>query len=124
MLWILVMDFGTGREGEEEILKIIGEGSTHAQGEGTTRAEGDGSEFLNESGDGMEEEQPHESENDDCEDGSQGTGRDLIKRSGEVYIYIYIYIYIYMKTCSIHESVDDDALCGIYINDCFLILEL
>jgi hypothetical protein len=108
MLWISVMDLGAGREGEEEILKIIGEGTTHA--------EGDGSEFLNESGDGMEEEQPHESENDDCEDGSQGTGRDLIKRSGEVYIY--------MKTSSIHESVDNDALCGIYINECFLILDL
>jgi hypothetical protein len=110
------MDFSAGREGEEEILKIIGEGTTRAQEEGTTRAEGDGSEFLNESGDGMEEEQPHESENDDCEDGSQGTGRDLIKRSGEVYIYV--------KTSSIHESVDNDALCGIYINECFLILEL
>jgi hypothetical protein len=80
MLWISVMDIGAGREGEEEILNIIGEG--------TTRAEGDGSEFLNESGDGMEEEQPHESENDDCENGSQGTGRDLITQSGEVYIYI------------------------------------
>jgi hypothetical protein len=45
-------------------LNIIGEG---------TGAEGDGSEFLNESGEGMEEEQPHESErNDDCEDGLQG----------------------------------------------------
>jgi len=77
------MDFGAGREGEEEIMKIIGEGTTRAQEEGTTRAEGDGSEFLNESGEGMEEEQP---QNDDCEDGSQGTGRDLIKRSGEVYI--------------------------------------
>ncbi len=103
------MDLSAGREGEEEILKIIGEGTTRAQEEGTTRAEGDGSEFLNESGDGMEEEQPHESENDDCEDGSQETGRDLIKRSGEVYIYV--------KTSSIHESVDNDALCGIYIND-------
>jgi hypothetical protein len=95
MLWISVMDFGAGREGEEEILNIIGEGTTRAAGEGTTRAagegttraEGDGSEFLNESGEGMEEEQPHESENDDCEDGSQGTGRDLITRTGEVYIY-------------------------------------
>jgi hypothetical protein len=56
---------------------------------GGTGAEGDGSEFLNESGEGMEEKQPHESErNDDCEDGSQETGRDLITRSGEVYIYI------------------------------------
>jgi hypothetical protein len=79
MLWISVMDFSAGREGEEELLNIIGEG---------TRAEGDGSEFLNESGEGMEEEQPHESENDDCEDGSQGTGRDLITRSNEVYIYM------------------------------------
>jgi len=78
------MDFGAGREGEEEILNIIGEGTTRAQGEGTTRAEGDGSEFLNESGEGMEEEQQ---QNDDCEDGSQGTGRDLITRTGEVYIY-------------------------------------
>jgi hypothetical protein len=97
MLWISVMDFSAGREGEEELLNIIGEG---------TGAEGDGSEFLNESGEGMEEEQPHESErNDDCEDGSQGTGRDLIIRSGEVYIY----------EDSIHESVDDDALSGIHI---------
>jgi hypothetical protein len=79
MLWISVMDFDAGREGEEELLNIIGEG--------TTRAEGDGSEFLNKSGEGMEEEQPHESENDDCKDGSQGTGRDLITWSGEVYIY-------------------------------------
>jgi hypothetical protein len=79
MLWISVMDFGAGREGEEELLNIIGEG---------TRAEEDGSEFLNESGEEMEEEQLHESENEDCEDGSQGTGRDLITRSGEVYIYI------------------------------------
>jgi hypothetical protein len=80
MLWISVMDLGARREGEEEILNIIEEG--------TTRAEGDGSEFLNESGEGMEEEQPHESENDDCKDGSQGTGRDLITRFGEVYIYM------------------------------------
>jgi hypothetical protein len=105
MLWISVMDFGAGREGEEELLNIIGEG---------THAEGDGSEFLNESGEGMEEEQPHESENDDCKDGSQGTGHDLITRSGEVYIF----------ENSIHESVDDDTLCGIYINECFLILDL
>jgi hypothetical protein len=96
MLWILVMDFGAGREGEKELLNIIGEG---------TRAEGDGSKFLNESGEGMEEEQPHESENDDCEDGSQRSGRDLITRSDEVYIY----------EDSIHESVDDDALYDIYI---------
>jgi hypothetical protein len=68
------MDFGAGREGEEEMLNIIGQG---------TGAEGDGSEFLNESGEGMEEEQPHESEtNVDCEDGSQGTGHDLTTRSG------------------------------------------
>jgi hypothetical protein len=94
------MDFGAGREGENEMLNIIGEG---------TGGEGDGSEFLNESGEGMEEEQPHESEtNDDCEDGSQGTGRALTW-SGEVYIY----------EASIHESVDDDALSGIYINECF-----
>jgi hypothetical protein len=94
------MDFGAGREGEDEMLNIIGEG---------TGGEEDGSEFLNESGKGMEEEQPHELEiNDDCEDGSQGTGRTLT-RSGEVYIY----------EASIHESVDDDALSGIYINECF-----
>jgi hypothetical protein len=97
MLWISVMDFGAGREGEEALLNIIGEG---------TGAEGDGSEFLNESGEGMEEEQPHKSErNDDCEDSSQGTGSDLITRSGEAYIY----------EDSIHESVDDDVLSGIYI---------
>jgi hypothetical protein len=71
------MDFGAGREGEDEMLKIIGEGSG---------GEGDGSEFLNESGEGMEEELPHKSEtNDDCEDGSQGTGRALMW-SDEVYI--------------------------------------
>jgi hypothetical protein len=71
------MDFGAGREGQDEMLNIIGEGG-----------EGDGSEFLNESGEGMEEEQPHESQiNDDCEDGSQGTGHALT-RSGEVYIYM------------------------------------
>jgi hypothetical protein len=94
------MDFGAGREGEDEILNIIGEGT----------GGGDGSEFLNESGEGMEEEQPHESEtNEDCEDGSQGTGHALT-RSGDVYI----------CEASIHESVDDDALSGIYINECFL----
>jgi hypothetical protein len=42
------MDFGAEREGQDEMLNIIGEGG-----------EGDGSEFLNESGEGMEEEQPH-----------------------------------------------------------------
>jgi hypothetical protein len=69
------------------LLNIIGEG---------TGAEGDGSEFLNESGEGIKEEQPHESErNDDYEDDSQGTGRDLITRSGEVYIY--------MKTLFMHQ---------------------
>jgi hypothetical protein len=94
------MDFGVGREGEDEMLNIIGEG---------TGGEGDGSEFLNELGEGMEEEQPHESKiNDDCKDGSQGTGRALT-RFGEVYI----------CAASIHESVDDDALSGIYINECF-----
>jgi hypothetical protein len=93
------MDFGAGREGEDEMLNIIGEGT----------GGGDGSEFLNESGEGMEEEQPHESKtNDDCEDGSQGTGRALT-RSGEVYI----------CEASIHESVDDDALSGTYINEYF-----
>jgi hypothetical protein len=93
------MDFGAGREGEDEILNIIGE---------ATGGEGYGSEFLNELGEGMEEEQPHESEtNDDCEDCSQGTGCALT-RSGEVYIY----------EASIHESLDDDALSGIYINKC------
>jgi hypothetical protein len=72
------MDFGTGREGEDKMLNIIGEG---------IGGEGGGSEFLNESGEGMEKEQPHESEtNDDCGDGSQGTGRALT-RSSEVYIY-------------------------------------
>jgi hypothetical protein len=106
MLWISVMDFGAGREGEEELLNIIGEG---------TGAEGDDSEFLNESGEGMEEEQPHESErNDDCEDGSQGTGHDLITRSDEVYIY----------EDSNHESVDDPFLWYIYINECFLLLDV
>jgi hypothetical protein len=92
------MDFGDGREGEDEMLNIIGEGG-----------EGDDSEFLNESGEGMEEEQPHESEtNNNCEDGSQGTGRALT-RSDEVYIY----------EAFIHELVDDDALSGICINECF-----
>jgi hypothetical protein len=62
MLWISFMDFGAGREGEDEMLNIIGEG---------IGGEGDGSEFLNESSEGMEEEQPHESEtNDDYVDGS------------------------------------------------------
>jgi hypothetical protein len=94
------MDFSAEREGENEMLNTIGEG---------TNGERDGSEFLNEPGEGMEEEQPHKSEtNDDCEDGSQGTGRALT-RSSEVYIY----------QSSIHESVDDDALSGIYINECF-----
>jgi hypothetical protein len=92
------MDFGAGREGEDKMLNIIGESG-----------EGDSSEFLNELGEGMEEEDPHESRtNDDCEDGSQGTGHALT-RSDEVYIY----------EASIHESVDDDALSGIYINECF-----
>jgi hypothetical protein len=68
------MDFGVGREGEDLMLNIIGEGG-----------EGDGSKFLNELGEGMEEEQPHESQtNDDCEEGSQGIGTALT-RSGEVY---------------------------------------
>jgi hypothetical protein len=39
------MDFGAGREGEDEMLNIIGEGT----------GGGDSSEFLNESGEGMEE---------------------------------------------------------------------
>jgi hypothetical protein len=57
------------------MLNIIGEGG-----------EGDGSKFLNESGEGMEEEQPHESPtNNDCEDGSQGIGTALT-RSAKVYI--------------------------------------
>jgi hypothetical protein len=57
----------------------------------------------------MEEEQPLESEtNDNCEDGSQGTGRALT-RSDEVYIY----------EASIHELVYDNALSGIDINECF-----
>jgi hypothetical protein len=69
------MDFGIGREGEDVMLNIIGEGG-----------EGDSSKFLNESGKGMEEEQPHQSQiNGDCEDNSQGIGRALT-RSGEVYI--------------------------------------
>jgi hypothetical protein len=38
------MDYGAEREGEEEMLNIIGEG---------TGAEGDGSEFLNELGEGI-----------------------------------------------------------------------
>jgi hypothetical protein len=84
MLWISVMDFGAGREGEDEMLNIIGEG-IGGEGKGIG-GEGDGLEFLNESGEEMEEEQSHESEtNDDCEDGSQGTGRALT-RSSEVYI--------------------------------------
>jgi hypothetical protein len=71
------MHFGAGREGEDEMLNIIGGGG-----------EGDGSEFLNEPGKEMEEEQPHESEtNNNCEDGSQGTGRALT-RSDEVYMYM------------------------------------
>jgi hypothetical protein len=41
------MDFGTGRDGEDKMLNIIGEG---------TGAEGDDSEFLNELGEGMEDE--------------------------------------------------------------------
>jgi hypothetical protein len=95
------MDFGAGREGEDKMLNIIGEG---------TGGEGDGSEFLNKSGEGMEEEQPYESKtNDECEDGSQGTGRALTQ-FGKVYI----------REASIHESVDDNALSGIYINKCFL----
>jgi hypothetical protein len=54
------MDFGIEREGEELMLNIIGEGGA-----------GEGSEFLNESGEGVEEERPHESQtNDDCDDGS------------------------------------------------------
>jgi hypothetical protein len=88
------MDFGAGREGADEMLNIIGEGT----------GGGDGLEFLNELCEGMEEEQPHESEtNDDCEDGTQGTGRALTW-SDEVYI----------CEASIHESVDDDALSDIY----------
>jgi hypothetical protein len=34
MLWISVMDFGAGREGEEELLNIIGVG-TDAEGDGS-----------------------------------------------------------------------------------------
>jgi hypothetical protein len=75
--YYLRYEFGAVREGEEEMLNIIGEGG-----------EGDGSEFFNKLGEEMEEEQPHESQtNDDCEDSSQGT-RHALTQSGEVYIYI------------------------------------
>jgi hypothetical protein len=61
------MDFGVEREGEDLMFNIIGEGGA-----------GDDSKFLNESGEGMEEERPHESQiNDDCEDGSQVIGPAL-----------------------------------------------
>jgi hypothetical protein len=69
------MDFSAEREGEDLMLNIIGEGGA-----------GDGSKFLNESGEGMEEERPHESQtNNDYEDGSQKIGPALTK-SGKVYI--------------------------------------
>jgi hypothetical protein len=69
------MDFSAGRECQDLMLNIIGEGG-----------EGDDSEFLNESGEGMEEKQTHESQtNDDCEEGSQRIGTALT-RSDEVYI--------------------------------------
>jgi hypothetical protein len=61
------MDFGAGREGEDLMLNIIGEGG-----------EGDDSEFLNELGEGMEEECPYESQtSNDSEDDSQGIGPAL-----------------------------------------------
>jgi hypothetical protein len=69
------MDFGAGRECQDLMLNIIGKGG-----------EGDDSKFLNELGEGMEEEQTHESQtNDDCEEGSQGI-RTALMRSDEVYI--------------------------------------
>jgi hypothetical protein len=56
------------------MLNIIGEGGA-----------GDGSEFLNESDEGMEEDQPHEAQTCiDYEDGSQEIGPALTK-STEVY---------------------------------------
>jgi hypothetical protein len=43
------VDFGAGREAKKEILNLIGDGGA-----------GDGFKFLNKSGEGMEEERPHE----------------------------------------------------------------
>jgi hypothetical protein len=73
------MDFGTGREGEEQMYALIQEGGS---GDG---GEGDSFEFLNESGLGMEVERPHEAQTRiDCDDGSQEIGPALMKFS-EVY---------------------------------------
>jgi hypothetical protein len=68
------MDFGTSREGEDEIYALTQEGVA-----------GDGSKFLNDSGEGMEEERPHKTQTSvDCKDGSQEIGLALTK-SCEVY---------------------------------------
>jgi hypothetical protein len=73
------MNFGAGVEGEDKMYALIQEG-----GAGDGGAE-DGSEFLNESGEGMEVEQPHKAQTSvDCEDGSQEIGPALTK-SSEVY---------------------------------------
>jgi hypothetical protein len=68
------MDFGADRDGEDIMLNIIGEDGA-----------GDGSEFLNESGECIEEERPHEAQiSIDCEDDLQEIGPAL-KKSTEVY---------------------------------------
>jgi hypothetical protein len=68
------MDFATDREGDDEMLNLIQEGGA-----------GDSSEFLNESGEGMEEERPHEAQTSvDCENVSQEI-RPSLTKSGEVY---------------------------------------
>jgi hypothetical protein len=71
------MDY-SGRDREEELFKIIEGGEAHDGG-----AE-DGSQFLNESGEGMELEPRHEAQTStDCDDGSQNVGPLTIY--GEVY---------------------------------------
>ena len=65
------MDQFNGRDGEEDIFAII------RQPEGEAEASGaeDGSQFLNESGDGMELERRDEAQTStECDDGSQNVG--------------------------------------------------
>jgi len=72
-----------GRDREEELFEIIHGGGAHDGGADDGGAE-DGSQFLNESGEGMELERIDEAQTSiDCDDGSQNVGP--LTKSGEVY---------------------------------------
>jgi hypothetical protein len=75
------MDYG-GRDGEEEVLDIIHRGAH--DGGADDGGPDDGSQYLNESGEGMELERRDEAQTStDCDDGSQNVGP--LTKSGEVY---------------------------------------